>query len=370
MTPGLGKSNGRQESIPLTPGARSRFDTKKSSNGRLERVEFRRRISAILDVVGAFLRGVGSKKLADGGKDRVVGAGGGFSAPMLELGEDLLDRVQVRRIFRQEEKLRSGLSDGAAHSLAAMTAEIVHDNDFAGIERRNQALPDPGEKDRAVDRAVEETRRCDAIVAQRRYEGHGFPALEGRLADHSAAARSPASKRRHVGLGPGFINENQALGIDAVLIGAPLLAPALNVFAILFLGGCGFFMAQPLRVQELPDRAAVHLQPANAFKLVDELADGEVLLLAARCEPRRVLPAKRPWLVAPDLGWRGASCFAIPGNPLDSGTDRNSKPRGRLMARHSLRLDRRDNALTQVHRIWLCHPSWPPPSRDLESETH
>src|SRR5271157_6012678 len=287
MTPGLGKSNGRQESIPLTPGARSRFDTKKSSNGRLERVEFRRRISAILDVVGAFLRGVGSKKLADGGKDRVVGAGGGFSAPMLELGEDLLDRVQVRRIFRQEEKLRSGLSDGAAHSLAAMTAEIVHDNDFAGIERRNQALPDPGEKDRAVDRAVEETRRCDAIVAQRRYEGHGFPALEGRLADHSAAARSPASKRRHVGLGPGFINENQALGIDAVLIGAPLLAPALN-----------------------------------------------------------------------------------PGNPLDSGTDRNSKPRGRLMARHSLRLDRRDNALTQVHRIWLCHPSWPPPSRDLESETH
>src|SRR5271166_2227872 len=122
MTPGLGKSNGRQESIPLTPGARSRFDTKKSSNGRLERVEFRRRISAILDVVGAFLRGVGSKKLADGGKDRVVGAGGGFSEPMLELGEDLLDRVQVRRIFRQEEKLRSGLSDGAAHSLAAMTA--------------------------------------------------------------------------------------------------------------------------------------------------------------------------------------------------------------------------------------------------------
>src|SRR5271166_498694 len=131
MTPGLGKSNGRQESIPLTPGARSRFDTKKSSNGRLERVEFRRRISAILDVVGAFLRGVGSKKLADGGKDRVVGAGGGFSEPMLELGEDLLDRVQVRRIFRQEEKLRSGLSDGAAHSLAAMTAEIVHEQQEA-----------------------------------------------------------------------------------------------------------------------------------------------------------------------------------------------------------------------------------------------
>jgi hypothetical protein len=31
-------------------------------------------------------------------------------------------------------------------------------------------------------------------------------------------------------------------------------------------------MAQPFGMQELPDRAAIHLQPAHALKLLDELA--------------------------------------------------------------------------------------------------
>jgi len=53
--------------------------------------------------------GVGAEEFADGCKDGVVGAGRGLSKTMLELGEDLLDRVQVRRIFRHEEKLRSRL---------------------------------------------------------------------------------------------------------------------------------------------------------------------------------------------------------------------------------------------------------------------
>ena len=51
-------------------------------------------VAAIREVVGAFLWGVGAKEFANGGKDGFVGAGGGFSEPMLELGEDLLDRVR------------------------------------------------------------------------------------------------------------------------------------------------------------------------------------------------------------------------------------------------------------------------------------
>jgi hypothetical protein len=54
---------------------------------------------------------------------------------------------------------------------------------------------------------------------------------------------APSPERRHIGLGPGLIEEDEAL----------------DVFAILLLGGCGFFMAEPLSVQELPDQAAVDL---------------------------------------------------------------------------------------------------------------
>jgi hypothetical protein len=78
-------------------------------------------------------------------------------------------------------------------------------------------------------------------VAQRRDEGRGLPTPEWRLANHAAAARPPAPKRSHIGLGPGLIDEDEALRIDAALIFAPLLAPALNVIAILFLGRLLFF---------------------------------------------------------------------------------------------------------------------------------
>ena len=45
------------------------------------------------------------------------------------------------------------------------------------------------------------------------------------------AASSPEAC--HIGLGPGLIDEYEALGIGAALMFAPLLAPALDVFAIL-----------------------------------------------------------------------------------------------------------------------------------------
>ena len=42
---------------------------------------------------------------------------------------------------------------------------------------------------------------------------------------------------RHVGLGPGLVGEDQASGINPVLILLPLGAPSGDVGAILFAGG-------------------------------------------------------------------------------------------------------------------------------------
>jgi hypothetical protein len=43
------------------------------------------------------------ENFADGEANRFNGSGGGFSEEVLELGKDLLDRVQVRRVFWQED---------------------------------------------------------------------------------------------------------------------------------------------------------------------------------------------------------------------------------------------------------------------------
>ncbi len=166
----------------------------------------------------------------------------------------------------------SELHTGPRHVTAAPEAGHMSAPDPHASHRRRFSLLPPGRphmsmmtispglsagtrlsrKDRAVDRAVEQTRSCNTIVAQGRDEGHGLPTLEWRLADHAAAARPPSAKRCHVGLCPGLIDKNQALGIDAALVFAPLFASALNVFAILFLGGCGFFYGSVPRRAEPP----------------------------------------------------------------------------------------------------------------------
>jgi hypothetical protein len=65
-------------------------------------------ISGVSEVVCALFRGVGVEQLADGGDDSLEGLRRRFAQQMLELAEDLLDRIQIRRVFGEKEQLRSG----------------------------------------------------------------------------------------------------------------------------------------------------------------------------------------------------------------------------------------------------------------------
>lgn len=160
---------------------------------------------------------------------------------MFEFGENLFDGVQVRGVFGQEEELGSCLSDCMPDSLAFVASKIVHDNDLARFQRRDQTVLDPGEEHLAIDRAIEEAGSLYPIVAKRRDKGHGPPSAKGRLSNDALAARPPSTKRGHIGLRPSFVDEDQALGINPPLILPPLLTPALDVFSILLLCGYGFF---------------------------------------------------------------------------------------------------------------------------------
>jgi hypothetical protein len=55
------------------------------------------RLAHILRWRGALRRGVGVEQLADGGDDGVEGSRSRLAQKMLELGEDLLDRIKARR---------------------------------------------------------------------------------------------------------------------------------------------------------------------------------------------------------------------------------------------------------------------------------
>src|SRR5262245_64837932 len=81
-----------------------------------------------------------------------------LSQQVFELGKDLFDRVEVGRVFGQEEELGAGRADELTHGFALVAAEIVHDDDVAFAKRRQEDIFQIGSKVLAVDRPVKKPR--------------------------------------------------------------------------------------------------------------------------------------------------------------------------------------------------------------------
>ena len=164
-----------------------------------------------------------------------------FAQERFELGEDLLDWVEVGAVGWQEEEPCAGISDCPAHGLSLVASEVVHDDDIAGPERRHQHLAYISGEPFPVDRPVEHKGSVDPVVAQRGDEGHGAPVAVGGLGAEGPSPGIPAVRADHVGLGPGLVNEDQPRWIKPSLIFFPPQALAGDVRTILLGGEHGFF---------------------------------------------------------------------------------------------------------------------------------
>jgi hypothetical protein len=110
----------------------------------LEHDSFILKHSGVSEVFGALCWGEAIEELSDlppGGFD---GSSGGLAEQGLELGEDLLDRVEVGVVGGQEEEFGAGSADGVADGLALVRSQIVHDDDVARREFGRQTLFDIG----------------------------------------------------------------------------------------------------------------------------------------------------------------------------------------------------------------------------------
>ena len=114
-----------------------------------------------------------------------------------------------------------------------MGAEIVHDHEIIGAQRRHQNLFDVGEEQLAVDRAVIHARRYQPVIAQAGNEGRCFPMPMRNGRDHALASCSAAKQSGHVGLDPGLVDEDQPPRLQPGLLLAPVSAGRGNVGAIL-----------------------------------------------------------------------------------------------------------------------------------------
>jgi len=195
----------------------------------------------VFEEVGAFLRAEGAQDFANGRANGFDGSCAGFSQVVFEFGEQLLDRVQVRRVFRQKDEMCAGLADGGPYSLSFVAAEIVHDDDVSGPHGGDENFLDIKEETLTIDRTIDQPGRLDAIVAERGEERHCVPMAVGRFRFEPLSYRAPAAQWRHIGLCPGLIDEDEPGRINAPLIACPLRAPSSHVGTILFFGQKCFF---------------------------------------------------------------------------------------------------------------------------------
>ena len=111
--------------------------------------------------------------------DGVDGASLDHAQPMLDLGEHLLDRVEVRRVGRQEREPGAGCEDCTACRPSPMAAEVIENDDVSRAKHRQQELLDVGAEDGPVDGAVDDARGGERIGSESGKEGERAPAAVG-----------------------------------------------------------------------------------------------------------------------------------------------------------------------------------------------
>ena len=141
----------------------------------------------------------------------------GLTHPVFDFGEGLFDWIEVRGVWRQIPESGAGLAYGEPDGFGFVAAEIVHDDDITRDKGRRELLFDVGAEAFAVDRAIEYAWRSETVAAQRAEERQRAPVTERSEAAQALALGAPASQRRHVGLDPRLVDEDEAMRIEATL---------------------------------------------------------------------------------------------------------------------------------------------------------
>ena len=210
-------------------------------------------------------------------------------------------------------------------------------------------------------------RRSGRSATQRGEEGHRSPMAARHLGVEPSAAWRPAAQRRHVRLGPGLVDEDEARRIKPSLIFTPLLAPSGDRRPELLGGQHAFFEAQTLGVDKAPDLNIIDPDPSLS-QLGHKTAQCEVGRGSLQ-QPVAMRTRQDPRPASAHPARCSAAGGADPLHPLDRRTRCHAEPCRRGMAGHPLAEHRRYYPLTQVHRVRSRHARWPPCPADTLNQT-
>ena len=158
----------------------------------------------------------------------------GFAQEGLELCEQPLDGIEVRRIRGKQEQPGAHPFDQLPDLAALMGRKVVHDHHIAVRQGARQHLLDIGLEGFTVHGAVEQEGSAEFADPETCHEGGGLPMTPRLLADDTLPLGSAAIKADHFGVGSGLIHKHQLARIEAGLLGLPALTRLSDVGSILF----------------------------------------------------------------------------------------------------------------------------------------
>jgi DDE family transposase len=154
------------------------------------------------------LRRVAIEGLANGLPEGFASALCRLAQRRLELGESLLDWVEVGAVGRQIDELCALRLDRRADPDHVVAAQIVEQEDVVRPQGRRQHLLDVGAKALAIDGAIKDARRGDPAAAQTGHQGDYLPMTVRYRGQQPPPTGGAAMAARHVGGRPGLVDED------------------------------------------------------------------------------------------------------------------------------------------------------------------
>jgi hypothetical protein len=145
---------------------------------------------------------------------RLEGPGSRPSQRGLELGEGLLDGVEVRRVGRQVEQLAAPPLDQLPDPRPLVRGEVVHHDYLPRSKRRSEHVLQVGLEDRAGGCALHGHARSHPPEAHARQQRDVAAPVMRRLAARSLSRSGPGIQRGERGVRPALVHEHEALRVD------------------------------------------------------------------------------------------------------------------------------------------------------------
>ena len=167
--------------------------------------------------------------------------GGDLAQDRLELGEHLLDGVEIGTVCGKVDQNCAARFNGFPQAGDLVNGNIVHEHDVTSLQRGSQDLFDISAKGFAVHCTFEHERGGHAIVPQRGDEGAGLPIAVQDLVNQALSTRGTTIETGDIARDAGLIDENQPLWIKPWLSPSQGPASGRDVRSILLGGVQAFF---------------------------------------------------------------------------------------------------------------------------------